>query len=341
MIRHLLAPLSVSLLLVTSVPVVAGPSCVAPGSDTVIYHPSTPATLCDTALTLVTGSSGPLICEARVALEKVSQTSGDNRSYWGLRIDSPSEEPLTLTLRFVDAPKGEAYGKKWGRVTVTRGDSLIFSRDYDCFAALKGRYNSLGFRLETDGNLTVSGGGTVAVPLFTIPTSPAPSEASISLFNAGCGQVSLFAAGSDTREGHPVMTGHSPESLSRHFATSADQLEGFWKYFDRQNDPDYARPGGAYTLAVVRNPDTDSYDIVLVDGAEIHSSKWKPMMLKGTLRRAAFIGHYDLKWIDATFRPIESDLHAILEEGSLLTLSFPLYKTTLRFAKLPNLQPSL
>ena len=65
------------------------------------------------------------------------------------------------------------------------------------------------------------------------------------------------------------------------------------------------------------------------------------MMLKGTLRRAAFIGHYDLKWIDATFRPIESDLHAILEEGSLLTLSFPLYKTTLRFAKLPNLQPSL
>ncbi len=59
------------------------------------------------------------------------------------------------------------------------------------------------------------------------------------------------------------------------------------------------------------------------------------MMLKGRLKPTIFVGHYDLEWIDSTFAPIDRDIHATITDGAILTLSFPLLKTTLRFSRMP------
>lgn len=307
----------------------------APRWSDMYYYP-TPATVSDSSLTIdVGGPAGTTFrCEARVSLDKVSQTAGDNRSWWGLTIVPDSSDTLTVAVRFVEAPTGETFGKKWGRVTVTRGGSLIFAKDFNCFATVRDRYNSLGLRLDHDGRLIVSGGGKRSIKLFDLDLGTAFAIRSVDLWSVGDAKVSLFVAGCDPVQADPATTEYTLEGLRERFAAGGDPVEGFWKYFDRQNDPRYARPGGRYTLAVVKSAEHDGYDILLVDGAEVYCDRWKPMMYKGSLHPTVFAGHYDLKWIDSTFRPMDRDIHATIEDDALLTLSFPLYKTTMRFAKI-------
>lgn len=300
------------------------------------YWPS-PTVLRDSALTLHLGPyrGGTLRSEARVALDKVSQTSGDNRSYWGVSVALGSEDTLRIAVRFVDAPVGEAFSKKWARINVTRRDSLIHSGVYDGFASMKRRYNSLGMRLNSEGHLAVSGGDRSSRRLFALELGEVSDLPAVSVWSVGDADVSLFAAGCDPTGVIPSSpVPYTLESLKERFAAGGDPVEGFWRYFDRQNNPKYARPGGHYTLALVRAPEREEYDILLVDGAVTLADQWKPMMLKGTLRPTLFTGHYDLTWIDATFRPMDTDLQATIEEGALLTLSFPIYKTIMRFAKI-------
>ena len=59
------------------------------------------------------------------------------------------------------------------------------------------------------------------------------------------------------------------------------------------------------------------------------------MMLKGRLKPTIFLDHYDLEWVDSTFERMNRDIHAQLTDGAILSLSFPLLKTTVRFSKMP------
>lgn len=121
------------------------------------------------------------------------------------------------------------------------------------------------------------------------------------------------------------------EALDEYFAASADPVEGYWKYLDRDMQDEWLRIGGRYTLAVVRAD--DGYDIIYMDGAQVKKSQWKPGMLKGHIVKTAFTGNYDLKWIDATMEPIDNDAYATIENGVILTFYFPVYKSQMRFAK--------
>lgn len=42
---------------------------------------------------------------------------------------------------------------------------------------------------------------------------------------------------------------------------------------------------------------------------------------------------YDLTWIDATMEPIDEDAYATIENGIILTLNFPIFKSQMRLAK--------
>ena len=94
---------------------------------------------------------------------------------------------------------------------------------------------------------------------------------------------------------------------------------------------DWLRLGGRYTLAVVRAD--DGYDLIYIDGAQVKKTMWQTGMLKGHMTKTIFSGNYDLTWIDATMEPIEKDAQASIENGVILTLSFPVYKSQVRFAK--------
>ena len=125
------------------------------------------------------------------------------------------------------------------------------------------------------------------------------------------------------------------DALDEYLVTSADPVEGYWKYLDRDMEDKWLRLGGRYTLAVVRAD--DGYDLIYIDGAQVKKSQWQPCMLKGHITKTQFTGNYDLSWIDATMAPIEEDCYATVENGVILTLNFPIYKSQVRFAKVLNL----
>ena len=60
-------------------------------------------------------------------------------------------------------------------------------------------------------------------------------------------------------------------------------------------------------------------------------------MLKGHMTKTIFSGNYDGMWIDATMEPIDKDVQASIENGVILTFSFPVFKSQLRFAKVISL----
>ena len=121
------------------------------------------------------------------------------------------------------------------------------------------------------------------------------------------------------------------DELNTYLEQSADPVEGYWKYLDRDMQDEWLRLGGRYTLAVVRAD--DGYDLIYIDGAQVKKSQWQWGMLKGHMTKTVFSGNYDLRWIDATMEPIENDAYATIENGIILTLNFPVFKSQVRFAK--------
>ena len=131
-----------------------------------------------------------------------------------------------------------------------------------------------------------------------------------------------------------TTTAWTSETLDAYFEQSADPVEGYWTYLDRDMEEQWLRLGGRYTLAVVRAD--DGYDIIYIDGAQVKKSMWQPGMKKGHFSRTLFTGNYNLSWIDATMEPIDNDAYATVENGVILTLNFPEYKSQVRFAKVIN-----
>ena len=125
------------------------------------------------------------------------------------------------------------------------------------------------------------------------------------------------------------------DTLDEYLARSADPMEGYWKYLDRDMQDEWLRLGGRYTLAVVRAD--DGYDLIYIDGAQVKKSLWQPGMLKGHITKTAFSGNYDMTWIDATMEPIDEDAYATIENGIILTLYFPVFKSQVRFAKVMSI----
>lgn len=130
----------------------------------------------------------------------------------------------------------------------------------------------------------------------------------------------------------PTTTLWTIDALDDYLANSSDPMEGYWKYLDRDMEEKWLRMGGRYTLAVVRAD--DGYDLLYINGAQVKKSQWQPCMKKGHLTKTIFSGNYDLIWIDATLEPISEDAYATIENGVILTLNFPIYKSQVRFVKL-------
>ena len=124
------------------------------------------------------------------------------------------------------------------------------------------------------------------------------------------------------------------DALNEHFETSTDPVEGYWQYLDRDMEDTWLKLGGRYTIAVVSAE--DGYDIIYVSGAQVKKSQWQPGMKKGHIKKTIFSGNYDLTWIDATMEPIDEDAYAAIENGVILSLNFPVYKSQVRFAKVLN-----
>ncbi|MCM1484369.1 MAG: hypothetical protein NC043_08520 [Muribaculaceae bacterium] len=142
----------------------------------------------------------------------------------------------------------------------------------------------------------------------------------------------IYASIPDPAE--PLHTGLDPDSIRVLIPEGQLTPEGIWKYLDRDTDDRYTRLGGSYRLAIIKSPEGNGYDIIYFDGAKVLSDKWEPGMLKGHLMPTIFNNHYDLIWYDAHMRKMDTELSADMEQGSILSFSFPLLKSTLRFSRI-------
>lgn len=295
-----------------------------------------PRQISDSAVTLVLDPATDMAvsAEARVALMKIPEGQGLARSWWSLLLVSPGDT-VDISLRHGNSNFGDILDRRFTRLSVRRGEETLFDEEVEGFATSSGGYNTLSASIDSDGRLKVSGGGKSRKRLAEIPVGDSffPHEASVRV-RSGEGVLSLFCVEGLSSPEKLASTGWTMETLREHIASSTDPAEGFWKYLDRENDPEYARPGGRYTLATVRN-DAGHYDIIYIDGAQTYGDRWKPMMLKGVLLPTIFSSHYDLNWYDSAFEAMDEDIHADITDGAILTLSFPLLKTKLRFSKMP------
>lgn len=108
---------------------------------------------------------------------------------------------------------------------------------------------------------------------------------------------------------------------------------GLWEYLDS----DIAEPrvflGGKYRIAIVKDTD-GNYNIIYVDGATEYVGFWHEGMIRGKLKKTSIPYQYDLEWIDATQRYVlDDDNYALYNEPLILVLSFPVYKSTVRFRR--------
>ncbi len=312
----------------------------AAGACDRVRYSGAPCTLADSALSIPLGGSGlsvsSMMVEARVSMKKVREKSGMASEWWGVSLHTPGDT-LCVALRFGNTDFGDILDRRIAVVRVSRNGSVVAEREVNGFNTSGGACNSLSVALS-GGSLSVGGGGHGSSLLLSLPLAGAfePEEASV--WCVGSVTVHMLVAEICHPPGEMLASGFTMESLRERFRNSGDLIEGFWTYFDRENDPAYARLGGEYTLAVVRRGDTAPpvYDIIYIDGAQTSAGSWSPMMLKGSLRPAIFDGHYDMEWIDSSFRRITHDINALLDENaSLLTLRFPMLRTVIRFSRLP------
>lgn len=149
------------------------------------------------------------------------------------------------------------------------------------------------------------------------------------------GKVSFPFIVVETERVPDLGTTWTSETLKELFGNSRDAMEGFWEYVDRDNDTDYARLGGEYRLALVSD-NKGGYDIIYVSGARVNALSWQPGMLKGRLTPTTFTGRYGLEWYDSMLEPVESEVYATVDNGTLMTFHFPLYKSKFRFVRVPS-----
>lgn len=290
------------------------------------------AEMCDTVAAIYADTlAATVTVEARAAVVNDREQTGESDSAWGLRWD----DGLSVMLRSGNTAFGDAADERYARVTVSFGDSVISDRRFTSeFSMLSGQPNTLSVVRDSDGRVTVSGGRgrLVDVADFALPekgsTGGVPSIVS-------CGKVRVTACVSEWEADRraQLRTGWTVDGLRDRFERSGDPVEGFWVYFDRRNDADYARPGGRYVLAVVG--EAGGYTLLYIDGAEVNRSEWEPCMRKGRLTPTVFAGQFDLDWNDAMMESMDGDMHAHVEQDALLVLEFPLLKSRMRFSKMP------
>lgn len=283
---------------------------------------------------------GDIVLEARCAVPSDSpRRGGISKNAWGLGLTNlSSSETVEIEVRRHTDYIDDVNGGRRLRLSVTTlsedSISTIVKTDVDYGVSLTGGENTLIMSV-TDNRCTISIGDRypVEVVSFIIPFT---CSGSIETYFRCSGTVrpSVFVVESSESNPEVLKTDHDVSKLLQGIGFSGNRIDGVWKYLDRQNDNDFARPGGFYIFATVTN--SDKTEIIYLGGAEVADDQWQPGMLKGTLASTVFLNHFDLEWISASFERLAGEMFADLsDDGAILTLSFPELKSKMRFQRIP------
>jgi len=278
-----------------------------------------------------------LAIEARAAIDFGRNSPQRSRAYWGIawncRNDGASFDYVTMRLKNTD----------FGNITDFRAaeieyghhqcgvDSVIKVASIEKAHNLRGGDNTIAVEWF-DGRMRVFSGEKLPVQVFDIE-GELPKEDGCKVFSTGNMMLRTLVVESKNDMAKHLASGYNPDDLMWRFKKTTDPIEGTWTYLDRVTDDTRARLGGIYTLSIVR--DGDCYLMLYRSGARVNSGKWTPMMIKGRLTDTPFMGHFNLKWYDAMMEPVDDECSASIDSEGILTISFPVHKTVIRFYKTP------
>jgi len=300
-------------------------------ADTTIWIPDNGAT------------SGINALEIRASLPKAKDKQGlDSNNSFGIiwhTTNTPTQEFYSATI----TPGNDAYDHiidaRFMEICVSHhtacSDTIIYSTHLTSGIAPERGENTLTVELDPEcGKASIYAGHKELSLIHTLNYNPT-GKPEMGICATGTADIALLVSEFTTDRPSGLITDWDINSMNDYFdRTDTDPFEGYWKYLDRETDERYCRPGGLYTIALIHNP-TGGYDIIYADGAKVNADKWDPGMLKGQLTPTIFDNHYDLIWFDSSFATVSEECHARIEQsGTILTLSFPLLKSQIRFSRI-------
>lgn len=255
---------------------------------------------------------------------------------WSLSYKCDGGDSVRIVLKWGNTAYATDYDVRYLRISAYNRDSLLATTDITRDVDLLSGYNSLGVYVRNRRASIYVGNRTLKHVLDISVSGNPQGEAIVSCDDRLLIQRAHVHSVIDNKM--TVVTEWTLEKLKDYIRLSDDPLEAFWSYLDRENDPSLAVLGGRYVLASIKSE--GGYDLLYVDGAKTNAHRWKAGMLKGHMLSTVFGNNYDLLWYDAMIEPMtaEDELNAaISDDGMILTLSFPLLGSRLRFAKVRNL----
>ena len=299
------------------------------GGPVVTYHCADVAVAGDTAAVVtVDGASVLSAIEARAR----ASHHGRSAAKWGISLYDGMGRRTDIVIAPYRDGSDDVTARDGVRLTVESGVALVDTIVYEGVDGRSDGANSLRVDFGGDGSAVVSLGNRALSPAATISLA-SPMRWCVTATDAIHLDYSLSETAADPIAA--LATAWTVDDLAARFATSADPLEGFWDYLDRETDERVMKLGGYYTVAIMA-VSPGCYDIIYVDGARVNSHKWTVGMRKGTLEKTIFSNHYNLTWVDSTFGLMDEETSADVEQGTIMSLNFPIYGSSIRLVRRPR-----
>lgn len=263
--------------------------------------------------------------EACVAMEGPSDRRGADRHSWSLVLMLADGTRHTVTVGWGNSDHGDFTDTRYLSVTGVMPAPVRLTSDVDLYSG----DNSIVVEIDTPGEAQVYVGNDVMNHVGAISLSAPVDSVAIGTD----GKIGLAFMAIECEHDPVLDSGLDDRALEMACDPALRAPAGLWRYLDRDNNAEYARPGGYYTLVIVPDPEEpDAFLLLYYDGAKVNAAAWKPGMIKGRMTPTRFEGRYRLQWRNADKSLLRDESHAILE-GDILTLSFPLHQSVLRFSR--------
>lgn len=274
-----------------------------------------------------------LTVEARVAVSTNKEKQGKSKSNWRLLWNYISNDTYNfIEFGWQNTDFGDIYDQRQVIITIAsvlHGKETIEKKVFlSDGVSMSNGYNTILLEIKADlYNVFVGAEQLNYVGSFNFVGS---ILGKCGVQTSVLSTVSHFIVEPSIDIKKKIKTPYSYEILKDRFSYTKDANEGFWNYLDRDNNPQWARIGGRYRLALLSLG--KDYLVLYIGGAEVNKTQWNECMVKGRLKATNFENHYDVEWYDSSFELIKKDIYANIN-NSILAIDFPIYKSSLRFYK--------
>ena len=268
--------------------------------------------------------------EACVAMEGPSDCLGADRHSWNLTLLLADGTRRVVTIGWGNTCLGDFTDSRYlsvDGVDTPSGGQVRLTSDVNLYSG----DNSIVVEIDSPGDKAQIYVGNDVMNYAGSVTLSSPVD-SVSVGTGGKIELAFMAI--ECRHEPRLDSGLDDQELQQACAPGQEAPLGMWRYLDRDNDAASARPGGFYTLAIVADPARQgAYLLLYLDGARVNSTAWKAGMIKGRLTPTRFIGRYRLEWRNADKTILQDESMAILEGSDILTFTFPLHQSQMRFTR--------